>query len=291
MAGIRIEGNTSGNVAEVDSNNNVKANLPATQAQAGFAALLMENDSGSITGTRQLKAPYVSHNMRLAGGEDTLAAMYNFTPTTQNTGDFKHAFTTMTMTQSGGVLDVNPASATGSGNYAYLQSWKYFSLTAFGGLDTEFMQQISAMPPTNQIHEFGHFLGTAGVVPADGAFFRLTATGLIGVISYSGSETQTSVMVASPALNTNTLYKICLCQESVEFWIDGVIGGKITVPARQAVPYLMLNLPICIMTRNSGTVVGGHIAKFGWAAVRYMDLSMSKPWSEQMGGQGNAYQG
>ena len=32
MAGFRIEGNTSGNVAEVDSNNNIRVILPGNQS-------------------------------------------------------------------------------------------------------------------------------------------------------------------------------------------------------------------------------------------------------------------
>src|SRR3972149_486062 len=147
MAGIRIEGNTSGNVAEVDSNNNLKTNLPTAKAQAGFVTQIFEKDAGTITGSRQLLTPDVSHYNRLNVALDSPLSTYNFTPITQNTGDFKHAFTTMTMTQSGGFLNVNPASATVSGNYAYLQSWKYFSLTAFGGLDTWLVRQTFGLAP------------------------------------------------------------------------------------------------------------------------------------------------
>ena len=291
MAGIRVEGNTSGNVAEVDANNNLKANLPTTLAQAGFATVAFEKDAGAITGTRHLLIPDISHYKRLGIALDTPWATYNFTPTTQNTGDFKHAFSTMTMTQSGGFLNVNPALATASGNYAYLQTWRHFSLWTEGGINCEFTYQISAMPPSNQILEAGFFIGTAGTVPADGAFFRLTSTGLKGVISYSGVETQTGVLIASVAPNDNSRLKICICQESVEFWVDGVLGEKIMVPAGNAIPYLMIALPQCIMMRNSGTVTGGHVAKFGNATVIQLDLNLGRKWSEIMGGQGNAYQG
>ena len=291
MAGFRIEGNTSGNVAEVDANNNLKANLPTTLSQAGFATVAFQKDAGQITGARHLLTPDVSHYNRLGVGLDTPCATYNFTPTAQNTGDFKHAFTTMTMTQSGGFLNVNPALATVSGNYAYLQTWKHFSLWTEGGLNCEFTFQISAMPPSNQILEMGFFLGTAGIVPADGAFFRLTASGLKGIISYSGVETQTGVLIASVTPNDNSRVKVCICQESVEFWVDGVLGEKVPVPAANAIPYLTIALPTCIMMRNSGTVTGGHTAKFGNATVLQLDLNLGRKWSEIMGAQGNAYQG
>src|SRR3972149_250703 len=277
MAGIRIEGNTSGNVAEVDSNNNLKTNLPTAKAQAGFVTQIFEKDAGTITGSRQLLTPDVSHYNRLNVALDSPLSTYNFTPITQNTGDFKHAFTTMTMTQSGGFLNVNPASATVSGNYAYLQTLKHFTLWTEGGVNAEFTYQINAMPPSNQILEMGLFLGTAGVVPADGVFFRLNASGLKGVLSYSGVETQTGVLLASVTANDNSRLKICVCQESVEFWIDGVLGEKVMVPAANAIPYLTIALPLCIMMRNSGTVTGGCIAKFGNATVIQLDLNMTRP--------------
>jgi hypothetical protein len=291
MSGFRIEGNTSGNVAEVDASNNLKANLPAVQAQAGFATMQVELDSGAIRGSRYLKAPFVSEDRRLAVGLDTELAQFNFTPLAQNTGDFKHAFATMTMTQSGGFLNINPALATVSGNYAMLQSWRHFSLLGDGTVHCEMIGQLSAMPPSNQIFECGLFWGTAGVAPADGVFFRLTAAGLVGVMSYNGAETVTGVMAATLPANSNAKYTIIVAQSAVEFWLDGVLGGDLDVPVGQAVPYQTLNLPWCAQMRNAGTVVGGATVKMGTVHITQNDLGTYKPWAYQMALQGNAYQG
>lgn len=277
--------------AKVKIDGSMQVAGPDDMTKAGYLSMVFEKDDGTITGSKQILIPEVSHNRRLNAGIDTTMAMYNFTPTSQNTGDFKHAFTTMTMTQSGGFLNINPALATVSGNYAYLQSWKYFSLQSESGLNVEFTGQVSTMPPTNQIFEAGLFLGTAGVVPADGAFFRLTASGLIGVISYNGVETSTAVLVASIAPNTTGRFRICVCQESVEFWIDDNLGAKIIVPSANSFPYLTLNLPLCLMMRNANTVVGGATIKVGRASVIQLDLNTTKTWAEQMAMQGNAYQG
>lgn len=278
--------------ANIDANGHIKTTLPATAAQAGFATTQFEIDSGSITGSRTLRRPFVSVDDRLAVGMDSVAAMYNFTAGTQNTGDFKHAFTTMTMTQTAGFLNINPALATVSGNYAFLQSWKFFTLQADGQLHIEFVGQISGtIPPANQILEKGLFQGTAGVVPADGVFFRLTSAGLQGVISYNGVETATGVMLATLAANTNYKFEIKISQRDVFFWIDGVMGGKLPTPAGQAVPYLWMNLPICMMMRNSGTVSGGVTAKIGSIHVTQTDIASNRSWAEQMAAQGNAYQG
>jgi hypothetical protein len=277
--------------ANVDAAGSLQVTGPTDKTKTGYNCPAIEVDAGAITGTRLFKSQYVSHDDRLSVGIDTQSALYNFTTTAQNTGKFKHAFTTMTMTQSGGFLNINPTLATVSGNYAFLQSWKHFTVQGDGDLHVEMTGQISAMPPTNQIFEAGLFLGTAGVAPADGVFFRLSASGLEGVIISNGTPFSTGIFMASLPLNTNGKYTIIVTQRHVCFWVDGNLGGFIDTPAALAVPYLTMNLPLCFMMRNSGTVVGGCTVKIGTTHVSQCDLHTSKPWSEQMTTQGNAYQG
>ena len=287
----KIIGSISGNVVEVDAANQLKVALPPTAATAGHVVMQCENDPGSITGTPYRRSPFVSEDSRMSVGIDTTLAMYNFTPTTQNTGDFKHAFTTMTMTQNGGFLNINPALATVSGNYAVLQSWRHFSLQGDGDLHVEMLGQVSATLPANQIFECGLFFATAGVAPTDGIFFRLTSAGLIGVITYNGVETTTGVLMASLPINTNSKYTIVVSQREVSFWIGGVLGAELMPPAGNAVPYLTLNLPLCFLMRNTGTVTGGATVKIGSAHATQRDLATYKPWAHQCAAQGNAYQG
>ena len=68
----KIVGSASGNIAEVDSNNNLKANLPVTITQAGFSALASENDAGTIIGTRSMLSPETDQDYRLRTGADNL---------------------------------------------------------------------------------------------------------------------------------------------------------------------------------------------------------------------------
>lgn len=292
MAGIRVEGNTSGNVAEVDVNNNFKVNLPTTQSQAGFASAQFEVDSGSIIGSRLIRIPRVSIDQRLKVGVDGIQALYNFTATAQNTADFKHAFTTMTMTQSAGFLNINPALATVSGNFAYLQTWRHFSLQGDCSLDSEAVMIVNAANPANQILELGFFLGTAaGTVPTDGAFFRVTSAGVVGVVSSNSVETLTSVFLGAIPINVAAKFKVIVHQRKTTFWINDILYGNIDTPAGNTTPFLSQSLPWCQMMRNTGTVVGGTTAKIGSINVRMADVGAGKPWSHQMATQGNAYQG
>lgn len=292
MAGIKIEGGSStAGSPNVDATFNLNVNTPVVRTQAGYSSMLCEIDAGSITGSKLIRTPHISEDERLFVGVDTTQAMFNFTPTTQNTGDFKHAFTTMTMTQTSGFLNINPALATVSGNYASLQSWRHFTLQGDGSLHVEFTGQVSATPVANQILEAGLFVGTAGVAPADGVFFRYTSAGLQGVITYNGVETSSGVMVASITPNTVGKFQIVINQRDVYFWVDGVLGAELGVPAANAMPYLTPALPVCVMMRNSGTVTGGITTKIGTIHVTQNELATNKTWPQQMATQGNAYQG
>ena len=308
MAGFRIEGDTSGNVAEVDVNKNALVNLPYTTpagvlqgggpTKAGYVTVQYELDSGSETGVRHLKNPLVSEHRRLTVGLDTMAAMYNFNATAQNTGDFKHASSVMTMTQSGGFLNINPALATGSGNYAYLQTWKHFSLQADAEFHDGWTLIVTGTPPANQILEFGHFLGTAGVAPADGVFFRITSAGIQGIMTYNGVETATGVCACGPlAANMHHHMVIIVSHLGIHFWKTDdvteelILLADLKLPAGNTVPYLSMALPKCVQMRNSGVVTGGFTAKIGQTHVTQLDLNAGRTWAEQQAAQGNAYQG
>ena len=290
MAGIRIEGNVSGNVAEV-ANNALNVNLSPDRLHAGFNMCTYEIDPGSITNSRYSEIPYISKDRRMSVGIDTVLATYFFTATAQNTALFKHVFTTMTMTQSAGFLNINPGLATVSGNFAYLQTWKYFTLQGESSLRAETSWTLSAVLPVNQVFEWGFFVGTAGVVPTDGVFFRINSSGIVGVMSFSGTETLTATLVAVPATATVNRYSIVVDHETVSFWKDSTLLAQLDIPVLQAIPFLSVALPITAMMRNSGTVTGGSTIKIGITHVMLRDLQTVKQWSEQQGTMGRAYQG
>jgi hypothetical protein len=290
MSGIRIEGNISGNVAEV-ANNHLFVNLPSLNTRAGFVTSQFENDSGSVVGERYVESPYVSKHKRLSVGMDTIIGAYYFTATSQDTAQFKHSFSTMTMTQSAGFLNINPTLATVSTNYAYLQTWRHFALQGEYALNAEATWTISSLLPANQIFEWGFYLGTTGTVPTDGVFFRITNAGLTGVASYNSVETETAILIPSISINTIYRYKIILDRHTVSFWRDDILLAQIAVPAGQSLPFLTLCLPLTAMLRNTGTVTGGSTIKMGTEEVSLKDAQTVKPWAHQMGTQGKAYQG
>ena len=130
--------------------------------------------------------------------------------------------------------------------------------------------QTCALPISNVIFDFGLFrrgVSTA-FAPTDGAFFRLTAAGLQGVVSNSGVETFTDPFPAALGVGTWAYvpgeahqYLIQMTNVGVTFWIDNVLYGTIATPAAYGYPVKSSTLPWSIRHAIvGGTAAGGFQA-------------------------------
>lgn len=292
-----LVGGTSGNKAEVDSNNNTKVILPNVPAQVGSVRNFSENDPGTVTGTPYLKSPEVSNDYRLRVGTDTLLFGDTFNATAQNTALWKYAFTTMTMTQSSGFLNINSAgTSTVASNYASLQSWQHFPLFGTAPLYVEFTGQITMTPTANEIYVSGLGIPGAATEPTDGVYWRLTSAGLYGVLKYNGTETVSSLLRTTNdiELNTNSKYVMSIGEREIEWWVDDVLLGETEVPNANGQPFITTALPIFMMKYNSSTIGSSPnmIVKVGDVTVSLADFNTGKSWSHQLAGMGMyAYQG
>jgi hypothetical protein len=294
MSGFRIEGNTSGNVVEVNASNELKVTGgSATFANAGYNVNLYENSDGTYTsGTTYRESPSVSADKRLQVGMDTPLFDYTFNATSQNTSIWKHVFVTQTMTQSGGFLNINAASSGVTTTHCYLQTWATYGLRGGGGMHVSFSGNTSLAVPANQILEVGLFFGVANAVPADGVFLRWTSAGLYGVLLYNGAETATSVFSGfTPSVGVNYTFAINVFENEVEFWVaaqgqDLKLLGELSVPAGNGQPFLTTALPFCISNRNSGTVTSPTVFKVSDVHVSYRDLNYNMPIAYQQAGLG-----
>lgn len=290
MAGIRIEGNISGNVAEV-ANGYLQVVNPSSNTQAGYVVPIFENDAGFATGVRYRDMPYTSKLKRLSVGVDTVLGAYTFTPTTQHTGDFKFQNSTMQMVQPGLALNVNSSLIGTSGAWTNLQTFRHFAMQGDFTLVAESVWTITGSMPTNEVFEWGFFTApTSSAAPTDGIYFRLTSSGLTGVQSFAGLETQSSVLSATPTINQFSRYKIIINKHTTSFWKDDVLLLQMDIPTNQPVPTATLTLPLCLHMRNFSTVTGAVMVRFASQQVTLKDLHTSKPWGHQLAGMGKAYQ-
>ena len=290
-----IRGSSTGLGVEVTTSNELKVKLSNTDG--GAVRLFCENDPGTVTGTPYLKSPEVSPDFRMRVGFDTILFTDTFNATAQNTGNWKHAFTTMTMTQSAGFLNINAAgTSTVANNFAYLQSWRYFPLIGTAPLAVEFTGQITALPTANEIFLAGMGVAQAAAEPVDGAWFELTSDGLKGCLRYnSGTVAKTTLMsdVSGFPLNSNAKYVMVVGEREIEYWIDDVLYGEIEMPNGQGQPFMTTALPLFMQKYNSGTVGSSPnmIVKVGDISITLMDINANMTWANQMANCGYGLQG
>ena len=259
MSGLRIEGNVSGNVAEVNDSNQIKV-VPETDAAAnpenvGAVRFFSENDSGEATGTPYLASPETDDDYRLRIGADTLLDIETFNYTAQNTGKHTYASSSLTITYSTSGLTTNGSGITTTGTAATWGTYAEFPILGSTNTFLEFEASFSNAVVSNFSLDFGLFRrgGSYPYAPTDGVFFRLNASGLFGVISYNGAETPTPAFTFSYTDNHKYQFIIALTQRGVEFWIDNVLYGSIETPSGQGQPFLSATLPVSIRHANTGT--------------------------------------
>ena len=282
MAGIRVEGNTSGNVAEVNSSNQLKVvgetNVASNPGNVGAVRLFSESDPGAVTGVALLLSPEVSGDYRLRVGQDALLDSDTFNYTSQNTGRYRYVFTTLTMSQNSGSLQTNNGGITTINTAAAFRSWQTFSLLGQQTpLTVEFSAAITAALATNSTVDFGLFIttgpDTSPYVPADGVYFRITSAGVFGVVN-NGSETPTSAFTTngvtpfSPTINQVYQFVIAITERKVEFWIDDVLYATTTVPVGVGQPFQSSSLPMQIRHAIGGTAASAAFS------LRFYDYSV-----------------
>jgi hypothetical protein len=271
----KIIGYTSGNGAEIDADNQLLVKPSLTDSQTGKIRFMSENNSES-GGTLYLKSPETSSDYRLRIGQDSVLFEDNFNATSQNTATWRHVFSTMTMTQSGGFLNVNAGSATASGNSASLQTHQYFPLIGTAPLYGEFVGSPVNTFLANQVFEAGFFIPNASSAPADGVFFRITSAGVFGVLTYNGVETVTAIASVTMTSGQNFEFTIVVDEREVEFWIDDENFTEIAIPSGNAQPMLSGSIPFSVSMRNTGTVSGSPVAqvKVGNVSVTLADVQV-----------------
>jgi hypothetical protein len=249
MAGIRIEGNTSGNVAEVAGTNQLKIipeqDVFTNPGNVGAMYTYVELDAGSVTGVQIPIPPEIDQDYRTRVSQDIFLDEENFNYTSQNTG--KHTYTTSTMTNawSAGQVTSNSGSTTTLNAGTVLATYAFFPFDGAQTLSCDTELGFSNQPAANVFVEWGLGIPAGATsAPTDGVFFRLNSAGLQGVVSNNGTETSTNVFPLSNGTGTwvyanNKKYQWIAYQTGVAafFWVnDGtgaVLLGSVQLPSGQ----------------------------------------------------------
>lgn len=264
MAGFRIEGNTSGNVAEVDASNRVLVRLPdaATPANVGGIRIFSENDTGTKTGTANLVSPESDDDSRLRVANEALFDTETFNYTAQNTGKFAYRNTTMTLGWTAAGLTTNSGNITTTTTGVEFNTYAEYPILGTSQLYLEMQGSFTQQPTANTIIDFGFpRMATSNPFgPTDGVYFRLTSAGLLGVLNSNGTETQTGVFDFTYSNNTKYQFIIALHEEAVQFWINGVLYADLETPAGQGQPCMGASVPFGLRHAITGGAAGAALS-------------------------------
>lgn len=263
--------------SNLDAGSNVKVALTNTPEYVGSVRMFSENDPGDVTGSPTLKSPETSQDYRLRVGIDTILLGDTFNATAQNTYNWAYTFSTLTASQPGaGTINFGTVQGTASGHGAFIRSYQHFPLIGTAPLACEVsFGQFTAALVTNELFAVGLGLpSAAGTLPTDGVYLLLTSAGLIGVIAYNGTTTQTGVLKTIGDITVGSLFKavIVIGESDVEFWLDYNLLGTLTSPNANGQPYQNPNLPVFIQKFCTGAVSNTNTMRVSDINVSMLDI-------------------
>lgn len=266
-------GSSTAGKANVDANYNLQVTAPGTTAggvpfgggDVNGPAMFSEIDAGTKTGAREVLSPEVDDDYRLRVAHDTMLDQETFNYSAQNTGKHTHTFTTLTATVSAAGLLTNSGNITTTTTGMTFGTFAEFRASGTETLVSETSGSFTAQPNANQVIDFGLFRRGASTpfAPTDGAYFRVSSTGVQGVINVNGVETTTAVFPSSLGTGTftyvnNTVYRFLIQANNVgvSFWINNFKYGEIATPAGASFAARSTSLPWSVRHAIAGGAAG-----------------------------------
>ncbi len=210
-------------------------------------------------------SPECDDDFRQRVAHDNTLDIETFSSTAQNTGKHAHAFTTLTATMSAAGLLTNSGNITTTTTGMTFGTHATFRAQGTETLVCETSIAFTAQPNANTVIDVGLFLrgATTAFAPLDGVYFRMTSTGIFGVVNNSGVETSTSVFPLSGGTGTfvytnNRVYRFLLqiTNHRVTFWINNFKYGSIDNPVGAGFPCKSVGLPWSVRHAIVGGAAG-----------------------------------
>lgn len=294
-------GASTANKVNVDTNYNLQVVTPQTEIQAGFVQMSSEVDAGLVLGTRTVRSVEVSHDFRVRVATDQPLFNLSFEGAVVPTAHLQQTVSGMAAVQVNGFLSLNNASATASGAYNILKTYRNFPLIGSYPTYCDMWIREANATATNTVSEYGFGYVATTATPTDGVFFRRLSGGTLqGVVNFAGAENVVSINTVNvPARDGTGIYDasetnhylITNHNDDVDFWINDVLVGKINTPANQGGPTSSSQQPFFARVYNSGIASAGRRVEIGFLQIAGGDVVTNKPWAQQLAGSGGgAYQ-
>lgn len=275
----QILGKASGNVAEVDSDNQLLISSNQDPEKAGAFRLYDANGDAVI----------VEENGALSVSQDELVFSEQVDGNNLNINRWATSVSGMTITQASGFINLNAGAATTANAYAILSS--IMSAPLYGDMPLEFAfnAKVTVQPQSNFTIELG--LGTAAtnVAPTDGAFFRWTSTGAFqAVVNNGGSETALTCSVPSgetlvlpPISNDTSLFIIVISEDHVQFFINDILVADIDNPPSLSFPTSAGHQTLLARVYNGGSSPSqAPILQIGQAIIRQLGVNLGRSFRD-----------
>lgn len=257
---VVIQSGSNTNVAGVDANGNLLANLPTNPLQAGTVqkSFLRDAATARIARITEEGDLYTGQKQLLFRGD------FNNATATPMSAQWQSEATTMTMAQSAGFLRLNATALTTINTGVQIHSYRTMGIEDGAALSVRgFIRHTNAGVANKQM-EFG--LGFANPVAGQSsamnefAGFRWTTAGALqGVLEYSTGGAPTSLTVAINggvpfSDNVARQYEIIISDDQVEFWINNVYQASIQYAADSPGVMKACGYPVWARVFNGGSL-------------------------------------
>lgn len=277
---LKILGWFSNLGADVDANNALKVNLPAAPADAGHVKVVLANDS-LIEGTE---------DGHVLVSEDTVILFDQIDGSALNTNLWTTEVSGMTITQTGGFINLNAAAAVTANAYAILKTIKSIPLYPEFPIFVAFDLKLNVQPQANITIEFGFGNPSAAAAITDGVFYRLSPDGSFrGVCVNTSVETQGEDFTA---VSSNEMHDFDILVEvdDANFEIDD--DQEVTIDNPPGIPFStgITRLPLFIRIINgSSAPAAAPQVSIGRVAVIQKVLRPNKLWGELLAAMGRSW--
>jgi hypothetical protein len=243
--------------------------LPIDATLTGAAISMAQIDDGSVSGAPITRTIDVDPDFKLRSANENMQDSETFDYTAQNTNKHYMLATTMVPAFTTGGLVTNSTNITTNPSSVHFRTYAMFPVLGANTLYAEYEGSFSALPVSNTVITLSMVIPAAAApfTIVDGAAFRLTSAGIVGVISYNGAETSTSVIDftgidGSAAYTPNKKYQfiIQITQREASFWIDGIPVGILKTPNGQGQPCMAASLALVVTHAIAGGTAGGALS-------------------------------
>lgn len=280
---IKLVGDTSGNVAEVDSVKNLLVTTPQSvnstnSTKVGYTFMAVGPQNKALTSVGPMG--------RLAVGTQTIELFDPIDGAAVNSSIWNQpAPTTFTIAQNAttGFMVLNNGASIAVNAQCQINSIKRIQLINTFVPQVRILFKTPNVPQANATMELGFGTAAGTAAPTDGAFFRWSSASEFRCVCAFNSTETTSALLTAPTVNVVHTAHLVFRGTKVEFWIDEVLLAEVSAAAGNPNPTSSSRIPLFARVYNGAvSPVTAPEMHIGAVSLWRNDLNTNKLWPTQM---------